>query len=119
LLRAVSKRALQEARLAEPARRKKAHVVPAHRVLQELVGLVVAIDDVLGRERAGVDERIDIRDHASNRLLIVSPTDDRPLGNTLGRPGDSRVSVHRTTRARRELPDADAPRGRHRPCRDK
>ena len=63
LLLAVAQRPLQQARLPVLARRVEAHVVAADRVLQQLVGLPVPIEDVLGRDRPRVDERVDVGDH--------------------------------------------------------
>ena len=72
---AVVERLLEEARLAVLARRVEADVVAADRVLQEPAHLVLAVDDVLRRDGTRVDERVDIRDHASHRLPTVGLSD--------------------------------------------
>jgi hypothetical protein len=39
-----------------------------------LLGLVVAVDDLLRRDRPRVDERVDVRDHGSRRIPTGSPS---------------------------------------------
>ena len=60
---AVSERALEQARLAVLARRVEPHVVAPDGVDEQLAGLALAVDDVVRRERMGVDERVDVGDH--------------------------------------------------------
>src|SRR6185503_16788723 len=55
---AVVERACEEARLAVLARRVEPDVVAADGVLQEVGDLGVPVDDLLGRHRARVDERV-------------------------------------------------------------
>jgi hypothetical protein len=37
-------------------------------VTQQLLGLAVAVDDLLGSEGMGIDERVDVADQVSDRL---------------------------------------------------
>jgi hypothetical protein len=67
--------ALEEARLAVLAGRVEPHVVAADDVPEELPHLVLAVDDVLGRDRPRVDERIDVDDHAPVKLPDSSHSD--------------------------------------------
>ncbi len=64
---AVAEDTAQQARLAVLPRRVEAHVVPSDRGGQESHRLVVPVDDVVGRERMRVDERVDVRDHGANK----------------------------------------------------
>ena len=70
---AVGERALQQARLAVLPGRVEPDVVAADRVLEQRLGLLVAIDDLVGLDRARVDERVDVGDHgvSAGYLLVV------------------------------------------------
>src|SRR5438034_4002947 len=67
-LLAVAQGPLQEARLAVLSRREQAHEVAADDVPQQLLRLAVAVDDLLGSEGVGIDERVDLGDQVSDRL---------------------------------------------------
>src|SRR5207237_3252183 len=60
---AVAKDAVEKTRLAVLPRRVEADVVAADGVLEQPGGLGVAVEAVLGRDRSGVDEGVDVRDH--------------------------------------------------------
>ena len=62
---AVAEHAPEQARLAVLARRVEPHVVPADRRREQPLRLLVAVDDVVRRERARVDEGVDVRDHGA------------------------------------------------------
>jgi hypothetical protein len=72
---AVVERPGEQARLAVLARGVEPDVVAADGAAQELGDLLVAVDDVLGRNGARVDERIDVLDHASHRLPSMRQQD--------------------------------------------
>ena len=72
---AVVERTGQQARLPVLARGVQTDVVAPDRMAEQEPHLVVAIDDVLGRDGAGVDERVDVDDHASVRLPVSSLCD--------------------------------------------
>ena len=83
---AVAEDAAQQARLAVLPRRVEAHVVAADRGRQQLARLVVPVDDVVGRERVRVDERVDVRDHGANKayhLVRKIGTDRVGLGSLM------------------------------------
>ena len=63
---AVPERPLQQARLAVLARRVEAHVVAADGVREQRPRLALPVDDVVGRDRVRVDERVDVREHRSS-----------------------------------------------------
>ena len=53
----------EQARLAVLPRRVEADEVAPDGPLEQPVRLLVAIDHLVGRDRAGVDERVDVGDH--------------------------------------------------------
>ena len=61
----IPERALQQRRLSVLPRCVQADVVAPDCLLEELVRLRVAIEDVVRRDRAGVDERVDVDDHGA------------------------------------------------------
>ena len=65
---AVAEHAPEQARLAELARRVEPDVVAADRLPEQLRGLLVAVDDLVGRDRPRVDERVDVGDHGPERI---------------------------------------------------
>ena len=67
---AVGEHPAQQARLAVLPRRIEPDVVAADRVREQRAGLVVPVDDLVGRERMRVDEGVDVRQHSSNRLPV-------------------------------------------------
>src|SRR5207344_2352031 len=71
-LLAVREGAPDQARLAVLARGVEPYVVAADRVLQQLLSLVIAVDDLLRRDRARVDEGIDVRNHGSRKIPLSS-----------------------------------------------
>ena len=79
---AVAQRAHQQAGLAVLAGREQADVVPSHGGGKQRARLLVPVDDVVGRERPRVDERVDIGDHAvlkdTKRYLQGLPISIRP-----------------------------------------
>ena len=64
---AVTEHAPEQARLAVLAGRVEPHVVPADRGREQPLCLLVAVDDVVRRERPRVDERVDVGDHGVNQ----------------------------------------------------
>ena len=79
LLLAVRENSPEQARLAVLARRVQPDVVAADRVLQQVLRLLVAVDDLLGRDRPRVDERVDVGDHGSRRIPVGSPSGYRSV----------------------------------------
>ena len=79
LLLAVRENSPEQARLAVLARRVEPDVVAADRVLQQVLRLLVAVDDLLGRDRPRVDERVDVGDHGSRRIPVGSPSGYRAV----------------------------------------
>ena len=75
---AVAKRALEQARLSVFPRRVEPDEVAADSIREELLGLAVAVDDLLGGDGMGVDERIDVGDHSPSRLPNRRPSDEPP-----------------------------------------
>ena len=57
---------LEQARLPVHPWGEEAHEVATDRIPEQLARLVVAIDDVLRRQRMRVDERVDVGDHAAS-----------------------------------------------------
>ena len=74
----VAKRTLEQARLAVLPRRVEPDEVAADGIPEELLRLAVAVDDVLGGDGMGVDERIDVGDHSPGRLPNRRPSDEPP-----------------------------------------
>ena len=70
---AVVERLLEEAGLPVLARRVEADVVAADRVPEQPPHLVLAIDDVLRRDGARVDEGVDVDDQCASQTTVVSP----------------------------------------------
>src|SRR5262249_18802632 len=70
------------ARLAVLARCVEADVVAADGLLEQLGGLGVTVEDVLGRDRARVDEGVDVGDHRVRGM--TSSYHFVCVGNTVG-----------------------------------
>ena len=64
---AVVQRPLEQARLPVLARGVQPDVVTADGAPEELPHVLVAIDDVLGRHGARIDERVDVLDHCARQ----------------------------------------------------
>src|SRR5262249_36124039 len=78
----IAEHAVQEARLPILAGGVESDVVPADRLLEQLGGLGIAVEDVLGRNRARVDEGVDVGDHRP--LSMTGSYHFVCIGNTVG-----------------------------------
>jgi hypothetical protein len=101
LLLPVAKRAPQQTRLAVLARGEQADVVAADDVAQELLRFFVPVDDVLGENRVGVDERVDVGDHGCPRdyQTAVLQTTSAWVGAVVVRRTTGKASLRRPRRS--------------------
>ena len=69
----VAQHAPEQAGLAVLPRRVEPHVVPADGGGEQALRLLVAVDHVVGRDRVGVDEGVDVGDHGAEESYRMVP----------------------------------------------